>query len=112
MRLQDLPNTGEMKSPEGIENSGRKRTSGLRNMDILPQYLGKYKIQRDSILIIGMRFSRKKTNGKCQISGKESHGWCFVTWEVWEAELSEVFTLNTKGADVAYLRSRYEKPRC
>ena len=32
-----------------------------------------YKIQRDSILKIGMKFSRKELNGKCQISGRESY---------------------------------------
>ena len=53
-------------------------TSGLRNVDIPPQYLKEYKLQRDSILKIGMTFSRKKTNGKCQISGRESYRWCFV----------------------------------
>ena len=31
---------------------------------------------------------------------------------LWEAKLSQVPVLNTKGADVAYLWSRYEKPRC
>ena len=31
---------------------------------------------------------------------------------LWEAELSQVSILNTKGVDVAYLQSRYEKPRC
>ena len=78
-RLQDLPNRGEMKSPECRENGGRKMTSCLRNVDIRPQYLGEYKIQRDSILKIEMKFSRKKTNGMHQISGRESHRWCFVT---------------------------------
>ena len=29
-----------------------------------------------------------------------------------EAELSQVSVLNIKGAEVAYLGSRYEKPRC
>ena len=67
-----------MKSPEGGENGGRKITSGLRNVEIRPQYLGEYKIQRDSILKIGMKFSRKKTNGKRQISGRESYRWCFL----------------------------------
>ena len=77
-RLQDLPNGGEMKSPEGGENDRRKMTSGLRNVDLCPHYLKEYKIQRDSILKIGMKFSRKKTNGKRQISGRESHRWYFV----------------------------------
>ena len=66
-------------SPEGGENGRRKMTSCLRNVDIRPQYLGEYKIQRDSILKIGMKFSRKKTNGKDQISGREYHRWCFMT---------------------------------
>ena len=56
-----------MKSPEGGENSGRKMTSSLRNVDICPQYLEEYKTLRDSILKIGMKFSRKKTNGKHQM---------------------------------------------
>ena len=67
-----------MKSPEGKENSRRKTTSGQRNSDICPQYLGDYKIQRDSILKIGMKFSRKKTSVKRQISGRESHRLCLV----------------------------------
>ena len=29
-RIQDLPNGGEMKSPDGRENGGRKMTSGWR----------------------------------------------------------------------------------
>ena len=66
---------GKMKSLEGKENSRRKMTSGLRNVDIGPQYLGEYKIQRDSILKIGIKFSRKKTNGKRQ---RISCRWCFV----------------------------------
>ena len=45
-----------------------------RKVDIRPQYLGEYKIQRDSILKIGM----KKTNDKPQISSRESHRWCCV----------------------------------
>ena len=44
----------------------------------LPQYLGEYKIQSDSILNIGMKFRRKKANGKRQISGREFCRWCFV----------------------------------
>ena len=78
-RPQDLPNRGEMKSPDGGENGGRKTISGWRNGDIHPQYPGDYKIQRDSILKIGIKFSKKKTSGKHQISGRESHRWCFVT---------------------------------
>ena len=35
---QDLPNGGEMKSPEGGENGGRKTISSWRNTDICPQY--------------------------------------------------------------------------
>ena len=45
-----------MKSPEGGENGGRKMTSVLRKVDIRPHYLGECKIQRDSILKIGMKF--------------------------------------------------------
>ena len=43
LRLQDLPNRGEMKSPEGGENSERKTTSRWRNGDIRPQYPREYK---------------------------------------------------------------------
>ena len=39
-------NRREMKLPEGGENSRRKIISGLRDMDIQPQCLEKYKIQR------------------------------------------------------------------
>ena len=62
----------EMKSPKGRENVGRKMISGLRN--IRPQCLGEHKIQRGSILKIGMKFSKKKTNGQCQII----YRWCFA----------------------------------
>ena len=67
-----------MKSPEGGESGGRKMTSGLRNVDIRLQYLREYKIQRASILKIGIKVNRKKTNGKGQISGRESYRWCFA----------------------------------
>ena len=68
-----------MKSQDGGENRGRKTISGRRNRDICPQYPREYKIQRDSILKIGTKFSKKKTSGKRQISVRESHRWCFVT---------------------------------
>ena len=68
-----------MKLPEGGENGGRKMISGLKNMDIRPQCLGEHKIQRGSILKIGMKFSKKKTNGKLEISSRESYKWCFET---------------------------------
>ena len=67
-----------MKLPEGGENGGNKMISGLRKVDIHPQCLGDHKIQRCSILKIGMKFSKKKTNGKHQISGRESYRWCFA----------------------------------
>ena len=76
-RQKDPPIRREFKLHEGGENGGRKMISGLRNVDICPQCLGEHKIQRSSILKIGM-FSRKKTNGKRQISGRESYRWCFV----------------------------------
>ena len=60
-----------MKSPEGGENGRRKTISSQRNGDICPPYPSAYKIQRDSILKIGMKFSKKKTNGKRQISDRE-----------------------------------------
>ena len=66
-----------MKSPKNGENGRRKMTSGLRNVDTQPQFLVGYKIQRDSTLKIGMKFSRKKMNGKGQISDRESYRWCF-----------------------------------
>ena len=47
-----------------------------KHVYIHPKYLREYKIQRNSILKIGMKFSRKKTSGKRQISGSESHRWC------------------------------------
>ena len=77
-RLQDPPNGREMKLPKGGENSRRRMTSGLRNLDIRPQCLGEYKIQRGSILMIGMKFSRKKMNGKSQVSGRDSYRWLFT----------------------------------
>ena len=76
-RLKDPPNGREMKVPKGRENGGTKMISGLKNVDIRPQCFGEYKIQRGSILKIGMKFSRKKTNGKRQIRGGESYRRCF-----------------------------------
>ena len=35
-RLQDLPNGGEMKSPEGAKNGGRKTTSGKKKQGHSP----------------------------------------------------------------------------
>ena len=55
-----------MKLPWGGENGRRKMISNLRNVYIRPQRLGGHKIKRDSILKIGMKFSRKKKNGKRQ----------------------------------------------
>ena len=52
--------------------------SDLRNIYICPQPLKVHKIQRGSILKIAMKFNRKKTNGKRQISGRESYRWCFL----------------------------------
>ena len=66
-----------MKLLWGGEHGGKKMLSDLRNVYIHPQRLGGHKIQRASILKIGMKFSRKKTNGKLQISGRESYRWCF-----------------------------------
>ena len=71
-----LPETTE--SPEGGENDGRKTISSWRNKDIHTQFPEEYKIQRDSIPKIGTKYSKKKTSGKRQISGRESHRWCFV----------------------------------
>ena len=77
-RLKNPPNGREFKLSEGGENGGRKMISGIRNMDICPQCLGEHKIQRGSILKIGKKFTKKKTNGKQQISGRESYRWCFA----------------------------------
>ena len=44
LRPLDLPNGGEMQSPDGGKNSKRKTISGRRNNDICPQYSGEYKI--------------------------------------------------------------------
>ena len=79
--VPDLVMEDEDVLPEAAVSTKRKQDEvawGRRNVDIRPQYLGEYKIQKDSFLKIGMKFSRKKTNGKHQISGNESYGWCFV----------------------------------
>ena len=88
-----------MKSPEGGENGGRKITSGLRNVEIRPQYLGEYKIQRNSILKIGMKSSRKKTNGK--------HNWQRISQMAFYGEGLEI---NPVGRQ-SYLKSPYSTPR-
>ena len=48
----------------GGENGRKKTISALRNMHIRPQCPRGHRIQEDSILKIGMKFSRKKTNGR------------------------------------------------
>ena len=55
------------------ENGRKKMISTLRNLHIRPECHGEHKIQRDSILKIGMKFNRKKMNGRRQISGR---GFC------------------------------------
>ena len=60
----------------------KKTISGRRNEDTRPQYHGGYKIQRDSILKIGTKISKRKTIGKCLISGRKFQRWCFIT-EYW-----------------------------
>ena len=70
-RPRNLINEGEMKSPQGGENKGKKTISGRRNEDTHLQYHGGYKIQRDSIPKIGTKTSKRKTVGKCQISGRK-----------------------------------------
>ena len=62
----------------GENGRRRKMISDLRNLYIRPKLLGGHKIQRGSLLKIGMKFSRKKVNGKCKISVRESHRWCFL----------------------------------
>ena len=54
------------------------RRSGRRNMNILPRYLGGHAFQQDSIQKIGMSYSKKIINGRCQINGRGFHRWCFV----------------------------------
>ena len=49
-----------MRYPEGRENEGRKTISGLRNENILQQYLGEYKTWRVSIPKIGTRDKQKE----------------------------------------------------
>ena len=71
-----------MKFPKSGENKGKKTISARRNKDTQLQYHGEYKIQRDSIPKIGMKTSKRKMIGKCQISGRKSHRWCF-TMESW-----------------------------
>ena len=49
----------------------------------------------------------QQEDGECQIIGRKSHRWCFIT-ESWrfiheETELFQVSVLHTKGADVAHL---------
>ena len=88
------------------EKEGKKTISGGRNKDTHLQYHKGYKIQRDSILKIGTKTSKRKTIGNCQISGRKSHRGCF------EMELSQVSVLNTPGADAAHLQTRYEISRC
>ena len=82
LRLKDPPNEREMKFSEGgknsEENGGRKMIYGLRNLDIRPECLRGHKIQSGSILKIKIKFSKKKTNGKRQISCRESYRWGFA----------------------------------
>ena len=56
----------------------RQMISALRHVHIRPQCHREYRIQRDSILKIGMKLYRKKMNGRRQINGKGLHRWCFV----------------------------------
>ena len=58
---------------QGRRKEGRKTISGRRNKYTHLQYHGGYKIQRDSIQKIGRKTSKRKTSGKCQISGRKSH---------------------------------------
>ena len=73
LRPRDLINGGEMKSPKGGENEGKKTISGWRNEDTHLQYHRGYKIQRDSIPKIGTKTNKRKASGKRQISGRKSH---------------------------------------
>ena len=69
-------------STEGGENQGKKMISSQRNKETCLQYHRGYKIQRDFISKIGMKISKRKTIGKCQVSGRKSHRGCFAT-ESW-----------------------------
>ena len=65
---------------QGQENDEKKMISALRTCTfahIVTKYV--HRIQRDSILKIGMKLYRKKINVRHQINGKELHRWCFVT---------------------------------
>ena len=70
-----------MRYPKGGENEGEggEMISGQRNEYILPQYLGGYKIWRDSIPKIGKKTNKRKMIGKHQTSFRRSHRWCFAT---------------------------------
>ena len=59
----------------------RRREDDIRqrNKNILPQYLGGYKIWRDSIPKIGKKTNKRKMIGKHQTSFRRSHRWCFAT---------------------------------
>ena len=78
MEDKDVLPEAEGSTKQKRENGGRKMISDLRNKHIRPQCLGGHKTQRASILKIEIKFSRKKTNGKHQIIGRESYRWCFV----------------------------------
>ena len=62
----------------GGEKGGKKMISALRNVHICPQCHREHGIQRDSTLKIGVKYSRKKMNGKRQISDRGFNRWCFV----------------------------------
>ena len=76
--LPEAEGSTKRKRDEVAQVQRKRRISGLRNMDIFPQSLGEHKIPRGSILKIGMKFSKKKTNGKRQISGRESYRCCLA----------------------------------
>ena len=78
LRLKGTPNRRERNLSWGRENDRRKMISDLRNMCTHPQHLRGHTIQRGYIQKIGMKFSRKKTNGKHQTSGGGSYRWCFI----------------------------------
>ena len=78
-----------------------------RNLNILPRCPGGHAIQQDSIHRIGMRYNKKKTNGKYWINDKGFPRWCFVV-DVWNYifMLPDVYqdpVYNTKEVDVAYV---------
>ena len=86
------------------ENKGKKMISGRRNEDTHLQYHGGYKIQRDSIPKIGTKTSKRKTIGKCQISGRK------VAENLTDG-VSQLSPGDSSGRRQSYLKSPCSIPR-